>query len=137
MSKQDNLKRPMLWNLNVFLNTFVKEQNQLILLFYWNGLNTFRSWRKSVSLEATALKYLICKLRGFQNGAILNASIVQKVIQEVLAIRGGNGNSRITKPRISRSPIFGSPCPLTLYYFRFIMLIGNYLSIPCEKVAIF
>ena len=32
------------------------------------------------SLEETALKYPICKLRGFQNGAILNASIVQKVI---------------------------------------------------------
>ena len=50
---------------------------------------------------------------------------------------GGNGNPRITKPRISRSPIFGSQCPLTLYYFLFIMLIGNYLSISFEKVAIF
>ena len=34
-------------------------------------------------------------------------------------------------------PIFGSRCPLTLYYFLFIMLIGNYLSISFEKVAIF
>ena len=49
----------------------------------------------------------------------------------------GNGNSRITKPRISRSPIYGSRCPLTVYYFLFIMLIGNYLSISFEKVAIF
>ena len=49
----------------------------------------------------------------------------------------GNGNLRITKPRISRSPIFGSRCPLTLYYFHFIMLIGNHLSISFEKVAIF
>ena len=50
---------------------------------------------------------------------------------------GGNENPRITKPRISRTPVFGSKCPLKLYQFLFTMLIGNYLPISIENVAIF
>ena len=44
---------------------------------------------------------------------------------------------KLQNRKFQGSPIFGSQCPLTLYYFLFIMLIGNYLSISFEKVAIF